>query len=53
MSLLGSGRKNAYTNQFKLILFSVRCEANHLPTFSAEVNNTWRYTYTPPYVCMV
>jgi len=27
-------------------------EANHSPSSSAEVKNTWRYTSTPPYVML-
>jgi len=28
------------------------CEADYLPSSSAEVNNAWRYTSTPQYVFM-
>jgi hypothetical protein len=29
------------------------CEADHLPSTSADVKKTWVYTSTPPYVFMV
>jgi len=27
-------------------------KTDHSPPSSAEVQNEWNYTYTPPYVCM-